>query len=144
MCFLQDAYCRTYDAITNECKKCYTGYSLQGGVCKLEAVKNVTDPNCNSFSNGKCSNCSTGYFFDASKVCVKIDDSCKSFSMANKRCMECYSGYRLSSSGECVIAIQSVTDVNCAQWNGTICQKCSIGSAFDATGLCVIRDAQCK
>jgi hypothetical protein len=144
MCFLQDAYCRTFDGPTSTCKRCYTGYALQDGVCKLEEVKSVSDPNCNSFSNGKCSKCSAGFYFNAARVCVKIDDSCKSFSVANRRCMECYPGYQLSSSGECVVAIQSVTDVNCAQWEGSVCKKCSVGSAFDANGLCVIRDAQCR
>lgn len=62
---------------------------------------------------------------------MKIDDSCKTFSVANKRCMDCYSGYQLSSSGECVKVVQSVTDVNCAQWNGSICLKCSVGAIFN-------------
>ena len=58
--------------------------------------------------------------------------------------MDCYSGYRLSSTGECIQIVQEVSDVNCAEWNGTICKRCSFGAAFDSHGVCVVLDSQCK
>lgn len=111
-----DSYCRSFDDVTEKCLKCYSGYTLgSDGTCQVEAAKSVSDPNCYSFGdNGQCTKCSTGFYFNTLKVCVKIDETCKSFSVSQNKCKECYPGYQLGLGGECLIANVGITDMNCA------------------------------
>ena len=40
--------------------------------------------------------------------------------------------------------VEEVSDPNCAQWNGKVCSKCSVGSRFNNMGRCMILDSQCR
>ena len=114
ICTLLDSNCKEYQSQTSICKACYDGYTLENGFCVKAAIQAVSDPNCNSFENGVCTKCSSGFYFNEKRFCTKIDDSCKAFNFIRLRCMECYSGYQLNSAGECIKFVEEVTDINCA------------------------------
>ena len=41
-------------------------------------------------------------------------------------------------------AVQNVKDSLCAEWNGDICTKCSLGSYINKNGLCTQVDSSCQ
>lgn len=146
ICAVLDPTCKTNNMQTGSCIDCYAGYALaNNGSCLISAIQNISDSNCNNFnSNGVCTKCSSGYYFNNLNICTKIDDNCQNFNIATLTCLGCYSGYALNIFNQCVKNVQNVSDPNCAQWNGTICTKCSFGAIFNSIGVCQVIDSSCK
>ena len=103
----------TYDEATGLCTTCYSGYevSSDGGCRKSDAPSG--DPNCKTFKNGVCTECSKGAIFNSFRVCIVIDPSCKTYSESDGGCTTCYPGYRVSGT-ICVKEDKGVSDPNCA------------------------------
>lgn len=146
ICIVLDPSCKTNNMVTGACLSCYSGYVLaSNGTCDLNQNQSVSDPNCNQFNtNGVCTKCSNGYYFNNLNVCIKIDDNCKSFNIASAICVGCYPGYDLNNLNQCIESVSNITDPNCAQFNGNTCIKCSFGAIFDGNGVCQIVNPNCK
>lgn len=146
ICVLLDSQCKEYDQFTKLCKACYSGYELNDqNSCIKSAIKAVSDPLCAEWQNDICLRCSFGSFFNpTAKLCTLIDSSCKSFNTITGKCLNCYDGYELNVFGDCVKVIEELSDVNCAEWKGKICLRCSFGAVFNNFGKYSVLDAQCK
>lgn len=57
--------CNTYDQISGDCLSCYPGWGLIEGTCLPGLVTPVSDPNCHTFVNNTCTQCSYGYYFNS-------------------------------------------------------------------------------
>jgi len=116
ICALLDPSCKTNNMQTGACLDCYAGYALSNNYsCVLSVNSTLSDPNCNSFnSNGVCTKCSSGYYFNSLNICTKIDDNCQSFNIQTLTCLGCYAGYALGTNNQCIKNIQNITDPNCA------------------------------
>jgi hypothetical protein len=105
-CVPVNPLCKTYTK-TNVCLTCYGGYMIQGVTCVIDTnYKTVGsgDVNCKSGSNGFCSECYKGFYFNNSQgKCVVANPLCKTYTNDN-RCTSCYPGYFLSQTqGTCLI-----------------------------------------
>lgn len=82
ICQQIDPLCKTFDYNTNTCTACYMGFTLANNSCSVSNNDLPSDPNCKSFnSNGGCTACSKGYYFNKDKICTQIDPSCKTFDL---------------------------------------------------------------
>lgn len=73
----------------------------ENGRCSLLSdVAGTVDPNCASYDNGVCRECSSGFFLAPNHRCKVADPQCKEYSSGF--CIACYSGYILTSDQICV------------------------------------------
>lgn len=149
-CTQYNPNCKTADQNSGDCLSCYVGYSVQAGQCVLvPLVPDNTAPSdllCARWQGTVCQQCSASAYF-SNGVCTQVNPLCKTFDSTNGACTSCYAGYNLNN-GDCAAAPQTQdnsapADKLCAQWVGTVCQKCSVGSVF-RQGVCVQVDPQCK
>jgi hypothetical protein len=111
------------------------------------------DPNCRTFTNGTCSECSSSSYF-VGGVCTQIDPYCQSFNRTSSTCSVCYQGYAPSGptcylspnsagslSGVCprrqvnINGICTAVSDQCKDWNAlALCTACYLGySLFNGT-----------
>lgn len=65
-----DKNCLAYTA-DEICASCVTGYKINSnGNCEF------SDPNCQTFTNGKCDVCIQGYYASAKGSCFKLPSNC--------------------------------------------------------------------
>jgi hypothetical protein len=88
--------CNTSEA--GLCTSCYKGYDLKDGKC-LYSLSNDAKPadlGCGTWSWDEqiCLKCSSGWVFNANKVCVPVSDLCKTHG-ENGDCTSCFKGYDL-------------------------------------------------
>jgi hypothetical protein len=98
------------------CTSCWPGYSLTGDAnCveeKASQSPNGNDPYCIQLTNGICTQCSSGYYFNQGQgLCAQFDPMCKTSDTTNGACTTCYVGYTISGT-QCVPA-QVVQIPNC-------------------------------
>lgn len=125
VCVQVDPFCKTFDNTSLTCIKCYSGFSLVNGVCGLSTGSPVLDVNCKQFDNsGVCLNCSTGFYFDSSKICVQVSSSCATFDYVKLLCTACYQGYAITVNGSCVSTAETDTLSNCQKMLNGVCVKC--------------------
>ena len=125
-CVVANNQCKTRDA-NNLCTECYTGYVLYKSQCiNIQAVSNQnnnaqndqnwnifysslvpfivsspgSDPNCKTFKNGVCTECSYRTFPQNGK-CMQVHPDCKTYDPSNGLCTTCYYGYK-PQGGVCV------------------------------------------
>lgn len=108
-CLAIDVNCMNWTA-AGVCTSCYNGYYLNQNSCflnypevasvQLKSSSN-SDVNCRaSDSYGVCTQCIWRYVLNpTSKICMKVNDQCKSWSDTTALCTSCYGGYTLSSAG---------------------------------------------
>lgn len=78
-CIQQSVSCKSFDTFFKVCKECYPGYTLSPlNVCVKEDAP-AGDPNCKTFQNNKCVECSKGAIFNPLGFCIIIDPSCATF-----------------------------------------------------------------
>jgi len=86
-CIQIDPFCKTFDISSKTCLECYSGFRLVSGICDFSQNSQAFDVGCNNFdTNGICTNCSQGYYFNSNNVCVQVDPSCKTFNLQSKVC----------------------------------------------------------
>lgn len=56
--------CQNFNITSRKCEGCYSGYELDGKNQCVKTVISVSDLGCNKFENGKCVQCSVGYYFN--------------------------------------------------------------------------------
>lgn len=133
--------CRTYSSVDGTCTGCYDGYYLLETICLFDN-RPPTNPYCAKFENQLCILCSKGFYL-SNGDCKQIDTFCKTFDVVAIACTECYPGYTTSPSG-CVLAnITGVAD-GCAQFNQSVCVKCSKDYYFAANRSCLRASSLCK
>lgn len=100
------------------------------------------DPNCVSYVNNVCSQCSNRYYLGTSGSCVPVNPLCQSYNSTGA-CTGCYPGYTLNS-GVCGVAF--TTDPNCKTLNANAqCLQCYTGFYYNSTrNLCVALNPLCK
>ena len=65
---------------------------------------NANDSYCIQVTNGVCSQCSSGYYYNREQgVCILFDPMCKTSDINTGACTSCYMGYLLSNA-QCVYA----------------------------------------
>lgn len=141
--------CNTWDKLTGVCLSCYAGYDLANGSCTYSPsnTANPTDSGCQTWENGVCKACSTNWVFNAKGVCTPVSDLCKTFDSTGN-CLTCYIGYDLSN-GSCIFSPSNnakPTDGGCANWDwkNAVCIACSTNWVFNANGICVTVNDQCR
>lgn len=71
--------------------------------CQLAKPKDI---NCKIFASGNssiCSECYSGFYWDAAKgLCTVVDQLCKTSDARSGACLSCWSGYSLSNS-KCIL-----------------------------------------
>ncbi len=60
------------------CEECYPGFALDSArkVC-VDAPAAAIDPNCRTFKNGQCAECSFRFFKDVDGKCKSVDPTCR-------------------------------------------------------------------
>ena len=107
-------------------------------------TEEVSDPNCNTFKDGKCVKCSLGSYFNKEKVCVQIPEECQKYDSQEQKCYGCYRGYALDNYNKCIEQADEVLDPNCNKFEDGKCVKCSGGFYFNSKKKCVKKPAECK
>lgn len=72
VCIQVPSECKSYDTKEQRCYQCYDGYELNSYNLCLKKDKEVSDPNCNQFKNGRCTKCSFGFYFNKQDKCIGI------------------------------------------------------------------------
>ena len=145
ICQPVSASCQTFSATTGGCTSCYSGYTLLESICFLgRTPASPLNPFCSQFNGTACTQCSKGYYLSNSE-CLLIDPLCKSFGLSSLRCEQCYIGFDLKSDGTCVVSETSAsTTEGCAQFNNSLCVRCSKGYYFENNTTCRAIDPLCK
>jgi hypothetical protein len=104
-----------------------------------------TDPGCNTWVNGVCTQCSYLWTFNSNNVCIPVSDQCKTNNGA--LCTSCFNGYVLVN-GTCQLSPLNTaipTDAGCHTWDwaNQVCQQCSPYWYFN-NGVCVPVSDLCK
>lgn len=102
-------------------------------------ILEVLDPYCCEFNGTECLKCSSGYRFNASRVCIAQDYLCKSYDLTTFACLECYPGFMVGNQGKCEI----ITQPGCLSWLNQSCSSCSQGF-YLAAGQCNQIDSLCS
>ena len=139
-----DPNCKSFDTVAKRCTECYPGKELDSNNNCVKSASPVVDPNCKTFRNNICIECSKGSIFNAFGTCITIDPTCKTYDEADGKCTSCYSGFELSPIRECVKAKIIERDPNCKTFRDEICIECSKGAIFNAFGVCITVDPSCK
>ena len=140
-CQVIDPLCKTFNPADGACTTCYTGYEVSGKTCVVSS-KPLGDPNCKTFLNDVCTECSFRHYKGPGGKCVEVSPDCKEYT-ADGGCTECYVGFKLEGS-ICVEDDTIAGDSNCAEWRDGLCMRCSQGTFFDPIGLCKPADPLCK
>lgn len=126
-CVQVSTACRTFNPSNGQCTSCYTGWTLNAGVCSVNA-----DPQCRVVANdGTCSACYGGYYYNLSQgKCVIGNSLCQGLDLYGN-CLGCYGGYYLKN-GNCYIQ-----DPLCKTFNYTTyqCTECYSGYTLN-NGSC--------
>jgi hypothetical protein len=91
-CVQKDPNCKTFDTISQKCTECYPGHDLKGNQC-IQGVAPGGDPNCKTFQNKVCQECSKGAIFNSNRTCIIVNPECATFDPSTGLCTSCYSGY---------------------------------------------------
>lgn len=142
ICIIVDPSCATHNELDGSCTSCYPGYKVSNKICVKEEAQ-AGDPNCKTFSNGICVECSKGAFFNLFGICIITDPSCATHNENDGTCTSCYPGYALSDLKTCVKAVEGEKDPNCKTFNNGVCVSCSKGAIFNQNGKCIIIDPSC-
>ena len=118
---------------------------MVSGICNFNVDVPTFDVGCKKFdSNGTCTECSKGYYFNSNKVCTQVDPSCKTFDFQGKVCTECYSGYKINA-GACIKETTiELIQKNCAEELMGVCVKCAERAYFDIDMTCIMASDLCK
>ena len=142
--------CKTH-AENGECTTCFQGYDLKNGQCIFSESNNAkpSDSGCTTWdwNNQVCLKCSSGWVFNANKVCVAVSDLCKTYG-DHGDCTSCYSGYDLKN-GQCIFSESNnarPSDLGCGTWDwqNQVCLKCSNRWFFNSHKKCVPVDDNCN
>ena len=154
VCMQVSDLCASNDA-NGACTSCYSGFTLNNGICEVTPRQPVSDAGCKTFVNGACTECSANFVFDSSNVCRAVSDQCKTHDLSNGWCTSCYQGYDLT---EVLAADNSVVDVTCnfspsntaapadlgcKTWVNGSCSECSPNWVF-VNGVCQAVSDLCK
>jgi hypothetical protein len=133
--------CRTSNLTDGTCLSCFPGYSLALGRCTVA----FQDPNCQRFDNARanCLNCSSNFFLASDGKCKQINPLCRTADQSNGACLSCYPGYALQGTS-CAVGAAAAIDVNCAQFNGSICVRCSNNYYLNSQGVCTQNNPLCR
>jgi hypothetical protein len=149
-CVAVSDQCAT-NAANGDCLTCFKGYDLVNGTCVFSASNNAkpSDLGCATWdwNNQVCLTCSKNWVFNSNKVCIPVNDHCKTHA-DNGDCTTCYKGFDLQN-GQCLYSAANTaapSDIGCAtwDWNNQVCLKCSEGWVFNADKKCVAVSDQCK
>jgi hypothetical protein len=133
--------CKSFDTQSRVCTECYLGYNVENGTCIKAALKDV---NCKTFTQGVCTECSKGFYFDSNKVCTQIDPFCKNFDGAKLVCTACFNGFVLVSDKCQIDQNKTVRDPYCRNFSASgDCVQCSLGFYFDKNSVCTQVPASC-
>lgn len=142
-CILADPLCKKLNQVTKRCEECYPGFSLDSVKFSCsETPASALDPNCKTFKNNECQECSFRFFKDVDGLCKSVDPSCRLFNLKTGECNGCYDGYKLANK-KCEKDSSGVSDLNCAEWLNGKCSKCAFGAYFGPTGACTLVDPLC-
>lgn len=124
---------------------CFSGFSLVNGSCNFNPDKPLYDVNCKTFdNNGKCLNCSKGFYFNANGICTQLDPNCKTYDLKTYVCNDCYAGYNLTNGSCARENVNTTLQGNCAQWLDGVCTKCVDRAYYDINNDCVMASDLCK
>ena len=93
VCIIVDPSCFTHDPSDAKCTACYPGYELTSTRSCVKSTAPQGDPNCRTFNNGICTECSKGSIFNIFGSCIIVDPSCLTFDENDGSCTSCYPGY---------------------------------------------------
>ena len=131
-----DPSCLTFDQADGLCTSCYAGFELSPNRQCLPAKAVEGDPNCKTFNNNVCSECSQGAIFNNQRVCIIVDPSCVTFDERDGSCTSCYAGYEIIGKA-CVLSENKDTrDPFCKEFFGDICAQCSNRYFINGFGFC--------
>lgn len=128
--------CKSHNA-KGECLTCFNGYSVINASCI--PTPQAMDPYCSLFNGTKCLQCSFGYRFNASGLCVAQDYLCKLYHPITYECLLCYPGFMVGSEGKCGL----ITEPGCLSWFNLSCEACSNGY-YLSQGHCHQIDPLCS
>ncbi len=102
-CTNQNPLCKKVDMNSGGCLSCWPGYSLtEDANCieeKASQNPNSNDPYCIQLTNGICTQCSSGFYFNQGQgLCVQLNSMCKTSDTNNGACTSCYVGYTISGT----------------------------------------------
>lgn len=100
------------------------------------------DPNCKTFVNNVCVECSFRHYQDSEGKCIEVNPDCQEYD-SEGACTACYVGFKIQGT-LCVEDDTIAGDPNCAKWADGLCMKCSTGTFFDPSGMCKSVDPLCK
>lgn len=138
MCIIVDPSCLTHDQSDAKCTSCYPGYELSSSRTCVKSTAPSGDPNCRTFNNNICIECSKGSIFNIFGVCIIVDPSCLTFDENDGACTSCYPGYTVSGKN-CLKANKTDgRDPFCKQFlqDTDVCVECSTRYFINGFGLC--------
>lgn len=152
-----DPNCQSTDG-QNICIKCVDGYYLDGNTPVLCRV--IPIPFCMEIDpNMQCLLCIPNYRLNQGS-CINANKmiNCQSFSNSLDRCTTCLPNYQLQADYSCVLPTVPVgpvvpvvpagpvqRDINCKEYNGSVCVACSNRFYFSSPGgKCIPVSSLCK
>ena len=155
VCVEVNALCATHDA-AGACTGCYSGFTLNNGICEVTPHQPVSDVGCHTWEAGVCTACSKNWVFNSNGVCVPVSDQCQTHDLTYGWCTSCYAGYDLTEVLDANNNVVDVTcnfspsntaapaDLGCKLWEAGVCKECSKNWYFDANGVCQPVSDLCK
>ncbi|ELP91447.1 protein serine/threonine kinase, putative [Entamoeba invadens IP1] len=132
-----DGHCNDCTDNNGVCRKCMTGYFLDGTECKLCSTEIFGSPcaTC-SQTTKRCEVCMEGYYPDANgqcKPCADINCMSNKCDTKTEQCSQCVSGYYLNTMGACATC-KSINCLNssCSQIDNT-CTECINNNFLDGS-----------
>lgn len=139
-CVSVSSLCKSYDVGSGKCTSCFSGFTLNEGVCQTSEPTVVADGGCSNWdwNNQVCLACSKNWVL-VGKKCVAVSDQCLTWDQTGD-CLSCYTGYLLTN-GKCLITdltLINPPDKGCFDWNwnGQLCLTCSQRWYFNQAGEC--------
>lgn len=81
ICVISDPLCKRFSNL-QRCEECYPGYALDSvKLTCVEAPTSAGDPNCRTFRNNECIECSFRYFKGNDGLCKPVDPNCRLYNV---------------------------------------------------------------
>lgn len=97
LCLPISDLCQTFNPKFGYCLSCYSGYTLDNGVCEQDQTI-APDPNCASYNynTDTCNQCNYNYFSNSAGWCQMVSPFCNGYDPASGFCLDCISIYNLN------------------------------------------------
>ena len=137
VCITVDPSCLGHDPADGLCTSCYAGYELSPSRSCAQAKAQEGDPNCKTFNNNVCTECSKGAIFNSLMICIIVDPSCFTFDERDGSCTSCYPGYEVKGRACILSNITDTRDPFCKSFLAPeVCIECSNRYFINGFGLC--------